>query len=123
MQQQRPAPRLKVALEQIGAWVLDQPIPPPLDGQRCDRLRPMQIQRELLQSLETSGLKITALVEWRWDAQQGHAKGWLWQAGALQRFRWMRHSGQLTLHEQLRCINTAPLIAIAWRVAAIDQHP
>ena len=66
MQQQRPAPRLKVALEQIGAWVLDQPIPPPLDGQCCDRLRPKQIQRELLQSLEMSGLKLSALVEWRW---------------------------------------------------------
>ena len=51
-------------------------------------------------------------MEWRWDAQQGHVKGWLWQAGALQRFRWMRHSGQLTLHEQLRCINTAPLHAL-----------
>jgi len=33
MQQQRPAPRLKQALEQIGAWVLDQPVPPPLEGQ------------------------------------------------------------------------------------------
>ena len=113
MQQQRPAPRLKVALEQIGAWVLDQPVPPPLDGQCCDRLRPKQIQRELLQSLETSGLECSHLVEWRWDAQQGHAKGWLWQAGALQRFRWWRQSGQLSLREQLRCINTAPLHALS----------
>jgi len=112
MQQQRPAPRLSLALEQIGAWVLDQPAAPPLDGQCCDRLRPKQIHRELRQSLETSGLEITALVEWRWDAQEGHAKGWLWQSGALQRFRWMRHSGQLTLHEQLRCINTTPLHAL-----------
>ena len=113
MQQQRPAPRLKVALEQIGAWVLDQPVPPPLDGQCCDRLRPKQIQRELRQSLESSGLECIHLVEWRWDAQQGHAKGWLWQAGALQRFRWWRQSGQLSLHEQLRCINTAPLHAVS----------
>lgn len=109
MQKQRPAPRLKLALEQIGAWVLDQPMPPPLEGQCCDRLRPQQIQRELRQSLQASSLEISALVEWRWDAQQGHAKGWLWQAGALQRFRWRRESGQLTLHEQLRCINTTPL--------------
>lgn len=112
MQQQRPAPRLKLALEQIGAWVLDQPAAPPLEGQCCDRLRPKQIHRELRQSMETSGLKFSALVEWRWDAQQGHAKGWLWQDGALQRFRWWRQSGQLTLHEQLRCITTMPLHAL-----------
>jgi hypothetical protein len=113
MQQQRPAPHLKVALEQIGAWVLDQPVPPPLDGQCCDRLRPKQIQRELRQSLESSGLEFSHLVEWRWDAKQGHAMGWLWQAGALQRFRWWRQSGQLSLREQLRCINTAPLHAVS----------
>ena len=112
MQQQRPAPRLKQALEQIGAWVLDQPVPPPLEGQCCDRLRPNQIQRELLQRLETSGLGLNDLVEWRWDAHHGQAKGWLWQAGALQRFRWWRQSGQLTLHEQLRCITTTPLHAL-----------
>jgi hypothetical protein len=112
MQQQRPAPRLKQALEQIGAWVLDQPMPPPLEGQCCDRLRPNQIQRELLQRLETSGLGLNDLVEWRWDARHGQAKGWLWQAGALQRFRWWRQSGQLTLHEQLRCITTTPLHAL-----------
>ena len=110
--QQRPAPRLRAALEQIGAWVLDQPVPPPLEGQCCDRLRPNQIQRELLQRLETSGLGLNDLVEWRWDAHQGHAKGWLWKAGALQRFRWWRHSGQLSLHEQLRCITTTPLHAL-----------
>ena len=51
MQQHRPAPRIKAALEQIGAWVLDQPVPPALEGQCCDRLRPNQIRLELLQSL------------------------------------------------------------------------
>jgi hypothetical protein len=112
MQQQRPAPSLRLALEQIGAWVLDQPMPPPLEGQCCDRLRPTQIQRELLQCLEASGLGLNDLVDWRWDAQQGHVKGWLWQAGALQRFRWWRQSGQLSLHEQLRCMNTTPLHAL-----------
>jgi hypothetical protein len=110
--QQRPAPRLRAALEQIGAWVLDQPLPPPLEGQCCDRLRPAQIERELLHSLEESGVDISCLVDWRWDAHQGHARGWLWQAGALQRFRWWRHSGQLSLHEQLRCINATPLHAL-----------
>jgi hypothetical protein len=113
MQQQRPAPRLKVALEQIGAWMLDQPAAPPLDGQCCDRLRPKQIHRELLQSLEMNGLDLSHLVEWRWNAQQGNAKGWLWQAGTLQRFRWWRQSGQLTLHEQQRCSNTEPLQVLA----------
>jgi len=110
--QQRPAPRLRAALERIGAWVLDQPVPPPLEGQCCDRLRPMQIQRELFHSLEANGMDISCLVDWRWDAHQGHARGWLWQAGALQRFRWWRHSGQLSLHEQLRCINATPLHAL-----------
>jgi len=112
MQQQSPAPRLRVALEQIGAWVLDQPAPLALEGQCCDRLRPQHIHQELLQSLEERGLEISSVVEWRWDARQGHAKGWLWQGGALQRFRWWRQSGQLTLHEQLRCISTAPLQAL-----------
>jgi hypothetical protein len=39
-------------------------------------------------------------------------KGWLWQNGALQRFRWWRDSGRLTLHEQLNCVTTAPLRAL-----------
>jgi len=112
MQQQRPAPRLKAAVEQIGAWVLDQPLAPALEGQCCDRLRPSQIQRELLQSLEQSGFASCNLVDWRWDAHQGHVKGWLWQGGALQRFRWWRQSGQLTWHEQLRCISSSPLHAL-----------
>lgn len=114
MQHQRPAPRLQAALEQIGAWVLDQPMPAPLEGQCCDRLRPSQIQRELLQSLERSGLAGSCLVDWRWgDARQARVKGWLWQGGALQRFRWWRASGRLTLHEQLHCITTAPLQALS----------
>ena len=112
MQQHRPAPRIKAALEQIGAWVLDQPVPPALEGQCCDRLRPNQIRLELLQSLENNGLGSGNLVEWRWDARQGQAKGWLWQAGALQRFRWVRHSGRLTLHEQLNCVTTTPMQAL-----------
>ena len=110
--QQRPAPRLIAALEQIGAWVLDQPVPPPLEGQCCDRLRPAQIQRELLHSLEMSGVDISCLVDWRWDAHQCHVKGWLWQAGTLQLFLWWRHSGQLSLHEHLRFTNVTPVHAL-----------
>ena len=113
MQQQRPAPRLRAALEQIGAWVLDQPLAPALEGQCCDRLRPSQIQRELLQSLEDSGLDEGSLVDWRWDVQQAQVKGWLWQGDALQRFRWWRDSGRLTLHEQLHCRANAPLQALS----------
>jgi hypothetical protein len=112
MLQKRPAPRLKASLEQIGAWLLDQPLAPSLEGQCCDRLRPNQVRHELLQSLKKNELGLENLVDWRWDARQRQAKGWLWQAGALQRFRWSRQSGRLTLHEQLRCSAMAPLQAL-----------
>jgi hypothetical protein len=51
-------------------------------------------------------------VDWRWDVQQAQVKGWLWQGDALQRFRWWRDSGRLTLHEQLHCRANAPLQAL-----------
>ena len=112
MQQQRSALGIKAALEHIGAWVLDQPMPPALEGQSCDRLRPAQVQRELLQDIHRGGLHDCSLVEWRWDQRQGRAQGWLWENGLLQRFCWWRSSHRLSLHEQLQCTTTAPLHAL-----------
>jgi hypothetical protein len=119
MQQQRSADGIRTALEHICVWVLDQPRQPALEGQSCDRLRPAQVQRELLHDLDRGGLHGCSLVDWRWDARQGHAKGWLWQAGALQRFCWWRSSHRLSLHEQLRCTTMAPLRALACADRAI----
>ena len=109
MQQQRLVSGIRTAVEHLGAWVLDQPLPPVLDGQCCDHLRPFQIHRELLQGLTQAGLAEVGLVEWRWEQRQGRVQGWLWQNGLLQRFRWMRHTGQLVLCEQLRCTVALPL--------------
>lgn len=109
MQQQRLVSGIRTAVEHLGAWVLDQPLPPVLVGQCCDRLRPSQIHRELLQGLMQAGLAEVGLVEWRWEQRQGRVQGWLWQNGLLQRFRWMRHTGQLVLCDQLRCTVALPL--------------
>ena len=113
MQQQCSAPRLQAVLEQIGAWVLDQPLQPELRGQCCDRLRPAQVHRDLQAALARCAMDAYTLVEWRWDARQGRVQGWLWQSGQLQRFHWCRSSGRLTLRDQLRCTTTAVLTALA----------
>ena len=113
MQQQRLVSGIRTVVEHVGAWVLDQPLPPALEGQCCDRLRPSPIHRELLRDLTQAGLVECGLVEWRWDQRQGRVEGWLWQHGVLQRFRWWRHSGRLMLQEQLYCTMTAPLHVLA----------
>jgi hypothetical protein len=113
MQQRNPAPMLNAALRSSWAWVLDQPVPPELNGQCCDRLRPAQVQRELDAALNRDELGGCSLVEWRWDQHQGRAEGWIWQRGSLQRFRWWRQSGELRLHAQLHCTPTAALHALA----------
>ncbi len=113
MQQQRLVSGIRTAVEHVGAWVLDQPLTPALEGQCCDRLRPSPIHRELLRDLTQAGLVECGLVEWRWEQRQGRVQGWLWQNGLLQRFRWMRRTGQLVLCEQLRCTTALPLRALA----------
>ena len=100
-------------MQQTNIWVLDQPAAAELNGQHCDRLRPAQVRRELQQTLERSAMKSCTLLDWRWDQRQGQVQGWLWEHGLLQSFRWWRHSGRLTLRQQLHCTTTAPLIAIA----------
>ncbi len=74
MQQQCSAPRLQAVLEQIGAWVLDQPLQPELRGQCCDRLRPAQVHRDLQAALARCAMDAYTLVEWRWDARQGRVQ-------------------------------------------------
>ncbi len=113
MQPLNAAPRLNAVLGRSWAWLLDQPEQPELNGQRCDRLRPSQVQRELDAALSRSVVVGCSLVEWRWDQRQGRVEGWLWQQGVLQRFRWWRHSGRLMLQEQLYCTMTAPLHVLA----------
>ena len=113
MQPLNAAPRLNAVLGRSWAWLLDQPEQPELNGQRCDRLRPSQVQRELDAALNRDELGGCSLVEWRWDQRQGRAEGWIWQRGSLQRFRWWRQSGELRLHAQLHCTPTAALHALA----------
>jgi hypothetical protein len=113
MQQLNGAPRLRAVVRSSWAWVLDQPVPPVLNGQCCDRLRPAQVQRELDAALTRHELDGCAVVEWRWDQRQGRAEGWIWQRGSLRRFRWWRQSGELSLREQLYCAANAALHALA----------
>ena len=113
MPQQRLVSGIRTAMEHLGAWVLDQPLTPALVGSAVDRLRPSPIHRELLRDLTQAGLIECGLVEWRWEERQGRVQGWLWQDGLLQRFSWMRRTGQLVLCEQLRCTTVLPLRALA----------
>ncbi len=117
MQQRHPDPQAfspswTAALQRLGAWVLDQPLPPSLEGQCCDRLRPAQIGRDLERALARHGLGHCTVVEWRWDQRRGRAKGWLWSNGLLQRFHWQRHSDDLALRHQLMCQPRGPLQAV-----------
>lgn len=95
-------------MRQTSSRVLDPRVAAELNGQRCDRLRPAQVRRELEQALDRSRVEGCTLVEWRWDLQQGRVEGWLWQEGLLQSFRWWRDSGQLTLRLELLCTSSAP---------------
>ena len=101
-----------LALQRLGAWVLDQPLPPALEGQCCDRLRPAQIGRDLERALARHGLGHCTVVEWRWDQRRGRAKGWLWSNGLLHRFHWQRHSDELELRHQLMCQARGPFQAV-----------
>ena len=114
MQQRSPATKptsaaWRAGLQRLGAWVLDQPLTPLLEGQCCDRLRPAQIGRDLTRALARHGLSGCTVVEWRWDQRRERAEGWLWSNGLLQRFRWQRQGDQLELRRQLFCCSAAPL--------------
>ena len=109
---QAPFPSWTAALQRLGAWVLDQPVSPLLEGQCCDRLRPAQIGRDLERALARHGLGHCTVVEWRWDHRRDSAKGWLWSHGLLQRFHWQRQSDELELRHQLVCHVRGPLQAV-----------
>mgnify|MGYP006289642399 CR=1 FL=1 len=109
MQQRVSVQGLMAALEQLGSWVLDQPVGPGLQGQRCDRLRPAVIRQELEHVLHRTGNGGCVLVDWRWDSRMGCARGWLWHRGQVQRFCWWRASERLELHSQLQCSAIQPL--------------
>ena len=116
---QKPSPATKptsaawrTSLQRLGAWVLDQPLMPALEGQCCDRLRPAQIGRDLMRALQRHGLAGFTVVEWTWDQRRHRADGWLWSNGLLQRFHWQRGSDYLELRRQLQCtIDLRPLLA------------
>ncbi|WP_411868879.1 hypothetical protein [Vulcanococcus limneticus] len=103
MPQRSAAPALRRALQHTIAWVLDQPVAPPLVGQCCDRLRPAPVLRELEQALQRCGNGLVSLVDWRWNSQLGCAEGFLWQEQEVQRFLWWQATDRLELHSQLRC--------------------
>ena len=67
----------------LGAWALDQPLPPALEGQCCDRLCPAQIEiaRGLKRTLARHGLGHCIVVEWRRDQQRGSARVMRWRCG------------------------------------------
>jgi hypothetical protein len=91
------------AIRSVGAWVMDMQKPPALIGQRCDRLRPAPIGKELRAALQANDHGSGELVEWHWDQRQARAEGWLWNNGVLQEFRWSRRDGRLIVRAQLRC--------------------
>lgn len=96
-------------LSQVGAWVLDRPVPPDLIGQCCDRLRPPRIGQELRDALRANRQGQSQLVAWHWNQRLGRVDGWLWQNGLLQQFRWWRADGRLVIRPQLRCTEQSPL--------------
>ncbi len=99
----------RTCLQRLGAWVLDQPLTPALEGQCCDRLRPAQIGRDLTRALARHDFSGCTVVEWTWDQRRQRAEGWLWSNGLLQRFRWQRQDDQLRLRRQLFC-GSAPAL-------------
>lgn len=109
MQQLRSDRWLHTALLRTWAWILDEPMPEPLLGQQCDRLRPARISHQLNAVLRRHGLAGCTMVSWRWDQRQDRVEGWLWQRGLLQRFCWWRCSDRLAIWDQLRCTSAAAL--------------
>jgi len=75
-------------LRRLRAWVLDQPAPLRLMGQRCDRLRPQFVQRSLLSMLARQVGADARLVGWQWDARRQLVTGVLLSDNRLDRFSW-----------------------------------
>ena len=96
-------------IKSVGAWVMDVPTPPALIGQRCDRLRPAPIGKELRAALKANHHGNSEIVEWHWDQRLERAEGWLWNKGVLQVFRWSRRDRRLVVRAQLRCTERAAL--------------
>ena len=76
-------------LMRLRCWVLDQPTPPVLLGQCCDRLRPGFLAVALERKLRQEQLLDGVLVDWRWDSRSGQVQGLLWRSGRLERFHWL----------------------------------
>lgn len=108
-----PSRRLHRVLLHVWAWMLDRPHPRVLNGQRCDRLRPARINRQLLDVLQRHGLGSCTLVAWQWDQRRERVEGWLWQRGVIQRFSWYRRIDELALWNQLLCTPTPALRTLA----------
>jgi len=76
-------------LKRLRCWVLDQPPPPPLLGQCCDRLRPRFLARALERKLLEEQLVDGVVVDWRWDSRSGKVQGLLWRGQRLEQFHWL----------------------------------
>jgi hypothetical protein len=76
-------------LQRLGCWVLAVPMPAPLHGQCCDRLRPRWIARALELELRLQLPEGSALVDWRWEQSSDVVSGVVLQANRLQHFCWI----------------------------------
>jgi hypothetical protein len=88
-------------LMRLRCWMLDQPTPPVLLGQCCDRLRPGFLAVALEQKLRQEQLVDGVLVDWRWDSRSGQVQGLLWRSGRLERFHWLPERPHLVHHTVL----------------------
>lgn len=92
---------LRRGLMRLRCWVLDQPTPPVLRGQCCDRLRPGFLAVALERKLRQERLVDGVLVDWRWDCRSGQVQGLLWRSGRLERFHWLPERPDLVHHTVL----------------------
>lgn len=76
-------------LQKLRCWVLAEPLPAALEGQRCDRLRPRFIAVALQQELPRQLAGKADLVDWQWDSGTGQVHGLLLSGNRLLRFRWV----------------------------------
>jgi hypothetical protein len=84
--------------QRLRCWVLAEPAPADLVGQRCDRLRPRFIAHALHQELPRQAGADAALVEWHWDSSTGQVSGLLLAANQLLHFHWIPGLQRFQLH-------------------------